>query len=777
MNKITKRTILFSCLALLLTGGIYFIFFNHALVETVKRKTAEILVYEYIPNQNYDITTRIVSQKSDSVYKDFRNKYRFHFQTIGVCSFEDSSKMILISEPPPYFETDSIKSIFSKFTHKVKANYHRMGYDGKVTDIVISLANATNENVDNLVAKLSKELYLSDYKPFHITLPAENKKVYFSKSNLDYQISLNEFNNWFLEQDEQFIQGNDTTRKLTVESIFKNKKRGVYFSKLPGFVAWAIAKNSDLKTQIQDIRRFTLDADLILGALADSATLVIIGRERECPINELPPLYVESVLLLASVTEKELSQSLDINDFLAGKMMNGKDWCPTYLSRELENTEFGNLMTITDILLKDWSEKGTIREEYYRYPKPGYYPFNRPLFKKLGLNELVYNWNTANAMYAIDLANDITIYTLNRTGSLPVSYFNSQERSQSVGSQYENQAYYYFATLGNTDLVRVVQYTALYQLFMDNGIKYSGDIHTAFPGNKPFLLLKPARNLLKIFKEMSPGEIQYFADSLSNRNFLRYHKEKVIEQLKDNESNYRVSYNEEQKGRIFSDVQKNNSQYIQKEMLAVKSRLNMLSEEQFEKLAKFLAYPRGVKINSLESYNIMLIGRQVNQLMRTIGKNNLDILNLDLNDVKNFFVSNLSGSSARYLKTPSIIVTFNDFVTTGGHNLSSKISRVNSMTNYKKSNYKPTQTYEQEKKAVEQPDSKQPVPVAPTKPAVAQKPTTGSSVKPKAPATKATTTTGSEKSASSSATATKSSGATRARSSVISTTPRTQRGF
>ncbi|MEG1556531.1 MAG: hypothetical protein RR356_07395, partial [Bacteroidales bacterium] len=236
--------------------------------------------------------------------------------------------------------------------------------------------------------------------------------------------------------------------------------------------------------QVEYIRQFTLDADLILGALADSSTLVIIGREREVPLNELPPLYVETILLLASVTEKELSQSLDINDFLAGKMNNGKDWCPTYLSKELENTEFGNLMTLTDILLKDWSERGTIEEAYYRYPKPGYYPFDKPLFRKLGLHELVYNWNTANAMYAIDL-NGTTLYTLNRTGSLPVSYFNSQESSTSIGYQYEQQAYHYFATLNNPDLVRVVQYTALYQLFMDNEITFSGNTHSVYPKNKP----------------------------------------------------------------------------------------------------------------------------------------------------------------------------------------------------------------------------------------------------------------------------------------------------
>ena len=128
----------------------------------------------------------------------------------------------------------------------------------------------------------------------------------------------------------------------------------MFFSKAPGLVAWCIRRDSDLINQAGDIRRFALDADLILGALRDSTTLVIIGREREQPLEVLPPLRVETVLLIASISAKELSQSLDINDCLAGTMPDGRDWCPTYLSRELENTEFGDLMTITDVLLKDW---------------------------------------------------------------------------------------------------------------------------------------------------------------------------------------------------------------------------------------------------------------------------------------------------------------------------------------------------------------------------------------------------------------------------------------
>ena len=662
-----------------------------SLGESVRRESAKVFEYEYIPNQDVEIEQCKANCAADSIYKDFRKKFRFHYQSIGMASFDDSSRMILLSDLPPHFETDSIASIFAKFTHKTELRKHPIGYDGYVTDMVILLGNATQENCDNLIQRLNKELFFSDYKPTVIPLPAKQKRQYFAKENIDYQITLDEFNSWFIEDGEGFIQLDDTSKVLTVPDLFTSKARGVFFSQQPGFVAWAIAKNSDIAPQVGDIRQFTLDADLILGALSDSCTLVIIGRERQSPLYELPPLQIESILLLASTTEKELSQSLDINDLMAGKMVSGHDWCPTYLSKELENTEFGDLMTITDVLLKDWSEHGTIQEGYYRYPEPGYYPFDKPLFKKLGLNELVYNWNTAGAMYAID-CDGYTIYTLGRTGSLPVSYFNSQERSHSIGYRYESQAYHYFATLGNTDLARVVQYTALYQLFIDNDISYSGNTYPSFPKNKPFLLYKPTVELLNKIKGLSGEEISLLADSLSQRSFRSYQKEQVDKQLRQNEQAHNFSYTEENIDNIYRDVHRNTQANISRGFQEVKSILGGLSEEQFKKLAKYLSYPRGMTLRDREGYNTYMRARKVNQLMREMGKNNLDLLGMDLANVKNFFATNLSGNAGRYMKTSSLIITFNDLLTTGGHNLSSRISRVNSMTNYKRNrgNYTPT---------------------------------------------------------------------------------------
>lgn len=741
-------------LAIIAAGAL--VFLRTSLGESVKRESAQLFNYEYIPNQNVELDSCAAAKGADSIYKDFRQKFRFHYQGIGMASFADSSHMILLSDLPPHFETDSIAPIFAKFTHKAELRKHPIGYDGYTTDAVVLLGNATRENCNNLIQRLNREIFFSEYKPAVMTLPAEEKRQYFANENIDYQITLDEFNTWFMEEGEGFVHLNDTSTVLTVSDIFASQACGVYFSQQPGFVAWAIAKDTDIAPQIKDIRQFTLDADLILGALADSSTLVIIGRERQSPLHELPPLQIESILLLASTTEKELSQSLDINDLMAGKMNNGRDWCPTYLSRELENTEFGDLMTITDVLLKDWSESGTIQESYYRYPDPGYHPFDRPLFRKLGLNELVYNWNTAGAMYAID-CEGYTIYTLGRTGSLPVSYFNSQERSQSIGYRYENQAYHYFATLGCTDLARVVQYTALYQLFTDNNIGYSGNTYPSFPENKPFLLYKPTVKLLNAIKELGADSIALIADSLAQSAFVNYQKEQVDKQLLENEQQHHFSYTDANRERIYQDVLRNTQASIGRSIHEVKSLLNGLTEEQFRQLARYLSYPRGVTIRDRESYNTMLRARRVNQLMREIGKNNLKLLGMDLGDVKNWYAANLRNNAGRYMKTSSLIVTYNDLLTTGGHNLSSRISRVNSMTNYKRTrNYTPT-------------DYDRPATTEPT--STDAKPSTTKPTAPKTAKTPSSTQTTKHSSNNSS----NKNG--RPRSAVISSSPRKARGL
>ncbi len=748
------------------------IFGRHTkLAESVRQQTAVILKKEYIPNQNVNLESTMAFQQLDSLYDVFRQHFRMHYQTIATATFPDSSRIILIAEPAPFLEPDSIELICNRFTHQTSKRTFKIGYDGHVTDMVILLGNATTENLNNLVAKVSRQQFLSDYKPNALDLLDDAKRHYFTQDNLDYQITLGEFDDWFFATGEAFIDEKDTANDLTVSDMFSQKRRGVFFSREPGLVAWSIRRDSDISKQTSDIRRFALDADLILGALRDSTTLVVIGRERETPLEVLPPLRVETVLLIASISSKELSQSLDINDCMAGKMSNGRDWCPTYLSRELENTELGHLLTITDVLLKDWSENGTIQEACYHYPSPGRFPFDRPLFKKLGISELVYNWNTANTMYAIDLP-EYTIYTLNRTGALPVSYFHSQSSGTSVGAQYERQAGNYFARVGNTDIARVVQYVALYQLFMDNGITYKGKLlHSAFPSQKPYLLTKPCRDLMDVLKNLTDSQIEAISDSLAVLHFAAYGEAQVNKQLRQNERDYNFTYTDEHTRDIYRNVNQNEQRSLVEEFRGVRSMLKGLSEEEYTKLVRYLAYPRGTTINSRETYNRMLRAQKVNHLLRHVGKNNLPLLGVDLAKVRDYFVGSLRNSGGRYLKTPSVIVTYNDLNTTGGHNISSKISRVGSTTNYKRSS-----GGEPVAQANVSPVSETPSAPKTSSPSTSSKPSgTKPSTSGKTSSSRARTST--TKSTSTASARPASSGSARPRSSVISTGSRSTRGF
>ena len=672
MKKAVKIAIIVIIIALLGGAGYYF-----STTDTARQYVAKVLEKEFIPNQDFDIDSCLSMVNRDSIYAGFRERCPFHFQMLGLAKFADSSFLFVMSEPPPYVELDSVLSVFQQFNIYSEVKTHSMGYDGWVKDIVVCVGRATSENITNLTRKLNVLMYLSDYKSFAMNLPLDTSRIYFSTQDLNYRISLSEINQWFIEDKEPFFDLNDTTQTFAVPDIFQSQKTGVFYSQMPGFVIWALDKKEDISTQRTDVRKFTLDTDLILGAISDSSTLVIIGRERETDLMELPPLNVESVLLLASIEDGELSQSLDVNDLLAGKMSNNRDWCPTFLSPQLEHTEFGHLLTITDLLLKGWSENGTIYYDQYDYPRPSRYPFDRPLFGKLGLNELVYNWNTANTMFAYDY-DGINLYALNRTGSLPVSYFNPLANYSSVGHSYENKAYNYFSELCNTDLIRVVQYTSLYQIFMDNEIKNKMDtVHYASP-KKPYLLYGSVKKLLANIRDMDAQTLDSVTKKAGKRNYEQFHQADLLKQI-DKWERDNGALPDNRRETIIEESFANTQNSLRNELRTLQWQLKGLDEKGFTQVCQYLSYPRGNWVSRASVQNHYRVIHNALQTIFSFGKPNLKELGVDLAGVKNYYSKTLQESSSPWMKTPSLIVSYNSPRLTGGHNLSSKIRRVNSI--------------------------------------------------------------------------------------------------
>lgn len=653
------------------------------------------------------------STNSTSVYTDFRAKYPFHFQTVGLAEYPDNSCLFLIAEPTPEVTEEGIRQVFSQYDYSLDIKKHKLGYDGYIKDVLIVVWSISHEQTVQLEKRLHKLLYASDYKAERATLelPVKKGKAFFSKDNINYKISLAELNDWFITKNELFF--NTQGEKYGVKFLLNSARSGVYLSDKPGFVAWVINKNDNLYQKKSDIRQFTLDSDLLLGAFSNSKKLIIIGRERQAgSLQEIQPLCIETILMLAAYQNPSLSQSLDMNDVLAGRVQNRNyDWCPTYLSDILENTEYGDLLTINDVLLKGWSESGKLRFFDVKYPSPKTYPFKKPLSDQVlspdGQKSIVYNWNTTDAVYSLRMS-DYSIYALSNTGALPVSYFNDQHSNVSLGESYEKTAYKYFAEINNTDLARAVQYSFLYSVFYDNNIfSHTTYVTKKAASIKPYLLESKVRTLLNNIKNSSSSEVvniayniavisvqdqlKDFIDSENKKEREDFEKEirkeivksglsandpKVVSWKKEIWSAFEKDLNE----RIQQAIKENTKILegeITKKIKEVRTVLNSMTASEFSQSCKYLSYPRGEEVAAIgENPKIRKLRDSLYNMKMIDGSAVFNPFGVKTNEVMDYYSRSLQFEESNWIKTPTLTRTYlgNNFV--GGHNIAALIKRV-----------------------------------------------------------------------------------------------------
>jgi hypothetical protein len=401
-------------------------------------------------------------------WKVFRTKYKFHIQTIAVSGpHTDGSRTLIISEPPPHVTLRALEEVDPIFKNS-QVLTNPIGHDGWVKDVVLEVPGTSDAAFQALISRLSRYLFFTTYKTSILPIPISQTATRKNK-RLDLRVSAAQVQSWLTGSGGKFVPllGGESR---TLTDILGGGSEGVYLSSSPGLVIWIFPKREDLSVRQIEAREFSLDSDLILGAMGTNNSVVVVGRERVVPCDVLPPLRVETILLLASVRANELSQSYERTNFAAGKF-DGKtnaDWAPIYLSDELIDTEYGSLLNVTDQLLKSWSSNGTVRYENFDYPDPGSYPFIKPIIQLLKVPVLTFNWNTTGVGYAV-AGTKFTTLALHRTGALPVSYIpeghiGSGKMRQDIEDK-EDAAYRYFAGRDDPNLVRVVQYASLYQIF------------------------------------------------------------------------------------------------------------------------------------------------------------------------------------------------------------------------------------------------------------------------------------------------------------------------
>ena len=623
------------------------------------------------------------------IWQDFREKYPNPYQTVGFAQFADSSQLYLISEPPQFVNLDDITGIFGGTDYSVEVKTHEIGFDGWVKDILICVHRPADIYKSLFIMQLNNLLFFNSYKPMYMDLPVNRPRQLFIENNLDYNISAMELNKWFVESNMQFSEVENPKIRYSFREFLNIPKAGVYISSDSAFVAWNIPSGNLDGLSRKNISKFAIESDVILGAISNSRTLTVIGRGRQCSYDELPPLRIETVEMLSGTQDGRFMQSLNIAGLVTGKLNSGADWCPAFISDELENDEFGHVLTLTDILLKDWIEAGMLDYPQYNYPKPDHYPFENGLQK----GNVRYEWNTEDYIFSTQINNNRFI-SLRNTACLNISLFdNNDAEEHEFEMDVNRKANEYFVKMQNADVARVAQYTALYALFKANGVQ-NPNYSKPYTRDKTTLMLHDAHEILSGLRNLSNGEITDISrkiaiDDYDEYGYLDLHLSEMEardEWAKQNEAAARnaarqlniefdvfvktpefqaqraehlkrfeeqlYEWIDQTKEQIISDKNKETSEKI----IALRDKLAEIDDEDFEKLCFYTANPNGHFSGEFDE--IRLLSREVAKLYFPVwnyGKH----FGISIDQVKSNYVESLADDHGRWLKTPKIVVTDN----------------------------------------------------------------------------------------------------------------------
>lgn len=401
-----------------------------------------------------------IHSTSHKEWQKFREAQPFQNQVIAISSDKSSAvRTLIIAEPPNYLAWEKLEVLLAPLVSGCEIKEWFVMSGGSVKDIVCTLRKNSDHEVTEYLAKLQIAIYGTVEGTPVVTLPAPKRQMI--AHSLDYRFSAHDLYGWLMDGNHEF-RNNPISPSFNLQSILSNNLRGVFLNSDRSFVLWVVDRGGSLNNSEGDISRFTTASDLILGAIANKNTVILIGRGRIEPISHLPPLRSETILLLAGSTGKSLAQSYERHDILAGPGIDGVDRAPILLSPQLIDTEMGTLLNVADQLLKNWSMAGTIVYSNFKYPTPKTYPFgDKPvnLVDKKRENFL-FNWNTDGVTYHQKI-NEFDIVTPQRTGSLSIIYGDPLDRPRKL----ESTAYDYFASSGDASLARVMQYTLIYQIF------------------------------------------------------------------------------------------------------------------------------------------------------------------------------------------------------------------------------------------------------------------------------------------------------------------------
>jgi len=186
------------------------------------------------------------------------------------------------------------------------------------------------------------------------------------------------------------------------------------------------------------------------------------------------------------------------------------------------------------------------------------------------------------------------------------------------------------------------------------------------------------KNLLSNIRDMNPQTLDSAAQKIGKKNYEQFQHEKLLKEIDKWERTYE-KIPDSRKEEIVAENLTNAQNAVKNELRTLQSQLKNLDDKSFTQVCKYLSYPRGKQVSRDNLRSLSYVIRNTLNTIFSFGKPNLKALGVDLAGVKNYYSNALIESSSPWMKTPSVIISYNSPRMTGGHNLSSKIRRVNSI--------------------------------------------------------------------------------------------------
>jgi hypothetical protein len=603
-----------------------------------------------------------------------KNDYPYHVQTVAVSPpFPSGCRALIIAEPPPTVSLDDLRAVAPQLLANAETHQHVVGYDGWTRDVVVTLPPVNDAELTELIAGLHSALFATTYRMAALDTSQPVPRYDPKAAPLDLGIGPGELRHWLLEGTTSFtpVRGG---RPAAFKDLLAADEPEVYLDDAHGLVAWIVPRRSDVAEMADLVRQFTLESDIIVGAVTSSTTVAILARQRAIDPRVLQPLRFETVSLLAAAHDKEsLQQSYERTNPLAGRFDDTRDWAPIFLSPELLDTEYGSVLDIADQFLKSWSNNGKTQYINFSYPPPRTWAFPAPVFVVSKANKFRYNWNTAN-VGAVVKVDDVDVFWLRRTGALNVSYFPDEDElaepqpaKQSGVKDLEEKAYQFFVKTQTPILARVVQYNALFQIFARFNIGSSNKLPTPSHAAATQTLVAAARGALTAIRDADDAEIKRRLAAFLKRQ-TKYLRKTFLGQLRAMNGKlppellatlgveqFTSDFDAELREQAITDVK------------AVSKALGKLDTDGLAELGALLGDPRsatGIREDVFPVY------KQV----RELGQRFPPFANPE---VYKAYADNVAARPDAWIHTPSIVISWNqppiDNVV-GGHNLDAKVT-------------------------------------------------------------------------------------------------------